>query len=198
MVNEHEQYLYFPLFVLVLGSIVIYIIQVILQRSTIRDALLTEIKLILNHVRDTYDYLAQPDHYWLRANQVLTRAPTDTKLTTRTFSALLPQAHLLGKYQVIRILHFYAHYERCENLKISLFQHIRNHVESGTPLTEMDIHVLNIRRLRLCQGYQSLLGNPERVVDDIYSLSPDYSIPSTKEIAKHMNSAVSPTNDHVN
>jgi hypothetical protein len=190
MVGEYEQYFYFPLFVAVAGGLVTYLAQLWLQRETIRDALLSEINLILAHAKETLDYLGQTDHYWLTSNQVLKRAPTDAKLTTNTFVALLPQAHLLGRARVVKILHFYAHYERCENLKLSLFKHIRDHVDSKVALTEPDVRLLNIRRQRLCEGYQSLIGSRERVIQSLSDLPVEYSIPSTKEIAEQINLAM--------
>lgn len=192
MVGEHEQYLYFPLFVAIAGGLFVYLVQLWLQRGTIHDALLTEINLILNHAKETLDYLSESNHYWLVANEVLSRAPSDTKLTTNTYSALLPQAHLLGRQKVVRILHFYAQYERCENLKVSLFNHIRDHVEGKKPLTELDVQLLNVRRHRLCEGYRSLLGSPIRKIEEISSLPTEYTIPSAKEVAAQINAALSP------
>lgn len=192
MVREYEQYFYFPLFVAIVGSLIVYLAQLWLQRETIMDALLSEINLILAHAKETLDYLTQTDHYWLTTNHVLKRAPTDAKLTTSTFVALLPQAHLLGRSRVVKILHFYAHYERCENLKVSLFKHIRDHVDSKALLTEQDVRLLNIRRRRLCEGYQSLIGSPERAIHSLSDLSVEYSIPSTKEVASLINTAISP------
>lgn len=197
MVGEHEQYLYFPLFVAIAGSLIVYLAQLWLQRITIRDALLTEIRLILNHARETLDYLSQTDHYWLGANNVLSRGPTDTRLGTNIFTELLPQAHLLGRPQVVRILHFYAHYERCENLKISLFKHIRDHVDAKTALTEKDVHLLNIRRMRLCEGYKSLLGTLERKIDNLSALPIEYDIPSTKDVAAQVNKVISAHHESV-
>lgn len=197
MVNEHEQYLYLPLFVAIAGSLIVYLVQLWLQRVTIQDALLTEIRLILSHAREANEYLSQSDHYWLIANQVITRAPTDTSLTTNTLTALLPQSHILGRSQVIRVLHFYAHYERCENLKVSLFKHIRDHVDSKMSLTDMDVHLLDLRRARLCRGYQSLLGSPEREITSISSLPLDYSIPLAKEMATQVNNAIYQVHDRL-
>jgi hypothetical protein len=190
MVGEYEQYFYFPLFVAVAGGLITYLAQLWFQRETIRDALLSEINLILAHAKETLDYLDQTSHYWLAANQVLKRAPTDAKLSTSTFMALLPQAHLLGRSSVVRILQFYAHYERCENLKLSLFQHIRGHVDSKVALTEADVLLLNIRRRRLCKGYQSLISSSGKGIHKLSDLPLEYAIPSTKEVADQINLAM--------
>ena len=104
---------------------------------------------------------------------------------------MLPKLHLLGAGSVVRVLAFYTHFQFCEGLKRSLFQHIEGHAKSKTALTELDVHLLAIQNTRVCLGLKSLIQQAGAKKLSRFGLLPlEYHIPTTKEVTAMVNDAL--------
>ena len=118
---------------------------------------------------------------------VLKRAPTDTGPTARIFTAVISDIYLLPKSDLLKVLRFYQHYQLCENLNRSLYDHIREYVRTSKPLTDRDVAILKIRKTRVCSGYSSLLQGKSSPINNIGELPSTYFMPSTASTAEQIN-----------
>lgn len=80
--RELNQLVLAPFLVAALAGCVLYWIQLSRQRATTRQALASEINLILRQARDFRDYLIQDSHAWLQEGVTLARAKANSTSTS--------------------------------------------------------------------------------------------------------------------
>ena len=176
----------------IVGALLVFLLKLWFERASIKSALLADANLTLRRARESMEALEGDDHYWLVVNTVLSRSPVDVELRNSVFIALLPKLYLLGPHSVARILAFYSHYQLCDGLKKSLFHHIEAHAKSQRPLTETDVNLLKLRKVRVCAGFASLLSQHEQTkIAALDALPLEYQMDSTKQVAAKMNTALS-------
>jgi hypothetical protein len=176
----------------VIGALLVFLLKIWFERTSIQSALLADVNLTLQRARETMESLDGDDHYWLKVGTVLSRSPLDVELKSSIFIAVLPKIYLLGPASVARILTFYSHYQLCDGLKKSLFHHIEVHAKSQKPLTETDVNLLQLRKARVYSGFASLLRHPGQIrIATLRDLQLEYEIPSTKDVAEKVNLALS-------
>lgn len=177
-----------------IGAVFVFLLKLWVERASIRSAIITDMKLTLHRAKETLEYLEKDNHYWLQTHNVLTRSPSDIQVKSSIFLALLPKMYLLGPNTLSKILAFYAHYQYCEGLKASLFDHIDGHLKSQKPLTESDVDLLRLRKARICCGLASLISSCDRKYIRLHNLPIEYQIPSTAEIASQVNTSIKSKN----
>ena len=179
-------------------ALLMFVLKIWFERSAIRAAIMTDMKNLLGRARDTLEYLDTDTHYWLKVGDTLTRAPTDVPVQINAYQSLLTKLYLLGPKTLTRILSFYSHYHYCDGLKVALFNNLKDHVEAKRPLEDTDVQILNARRERVCVGLKSLLDAEDAILRTRPTELPDaYPIPTTRETANLVNSAVGATKGRV-
>lgn len=155
--RELNQVFLAPFLVASLAGLLLYWVQLKRQKATTRQALASEINLILLQARDFRDYLIQDSHAWLQEGITLKESPVLAGSTYRVFSALLPNLHLLSSKEISCVLEFYSHYENCEKLIEILFGRLQGQEKAGHPLTGAQIALTKKRAGRIVSGLDSIL-----------------------------------------
>jgi hypothetical protein len=176
-----------PIWVGLIVGISLYVVRSRAERQALTCALIMEINQIREYSNEIRDFLSSNEHYWLKVGGTISEAPTNTGPTTRLVTVALPKIHLLAKKDVRKVLRFYLHYQLCENLVSSLYEHIRHHVQSGDALTTIHVRILQVRRDRVCGGYESLFSGTELTISKLCQLADNYAIESTTATAERIN-----------
>lgn len=176
-----------------LSGMVLYLIRLGIERSSIQTALLIDMNLIIKRAHETKEYLDRNDHYWLISDTTLSHSPSDVQIKNRIFDSLLSKMYLLGKGDLNKVLTFYSHYQQCEALKKSLFKRIAGHVKSANPVSEKEVHLLNLRRNRISNALASLIGGNKDGIKKLRLLPTTYTIASTSDISREVNHSIAST-----
>ena len=179
--------LYLPLWVLIFGSLLVFLVQLHHKRETMTTVLLAEINQLLGEMEVAKEYLADDSHYWLRQGETISTAPLDTAPPPRFYYAAIPELHLLRTKEVKKVFAFYQQYERTENLKKNLFQRIREYVDAAQPLDKSAIDRLLVEKKRVVSNYNAVLRSLNAPVTKIGSLPDFYEVESTASIARRIN-----------
>jgi hypothetical protein len=135
-----------PFLAAALAGVVVFITQMVHQRATTRQALISEINMLLRDIAGYERYLTNDKHAWLQPEAVIRESPVFSRSACKVYTALLPQLHLLPRDEILRVLAFYNHYEACESLIEILFGRIKQREQSGVPLSPEQVE-RNKRRI---------------------------------------------------
>jgi len=124
----------------VIGTFIVglslYFIKAGRQRYSIRQALISEINLLLGQLDDYKRYLLRDDHKWCNEGSTLTESPVFVPSNYRVFSTSLPFLWLLPTDEMKKILLFYSQVENCEKLIEILFGRIQGHEKGAKAITK--------------------------------------------------------------
>lgn len=179
--------LYLPFWVLIIGSLVVFLAQLSHKRETLAAVILAEINQILIDITSTIEYLSSDSHYWLSEGHVINTAPLDTSPPPRFYHAAIPELHLFRTAEVKKIFSFYQQYEKTENLKKNLFLRIREYANAAKPLDKKAVERLMVEKTRTVQSYLAILNSVTFPISKLKKLPDSYLVESTASIAQRIN-----------
>ena len=175
--------LLFPLVVALVGGIVLYWSKLVRERRMIRQALVSEINLLLRQASDYREYLALDGHDWFKVGQTLIESPVFVPSEKQVFTAALPYFWLLSKMEMKKLLLFYHHIDACEKLIEILFLRIQKLETAATPLTTKQVALTKGRRDRIVAGLVSAIQTNEYQITKLTDLPDKYELETGKKTA---------------
>jgi hypothetical protein len=175
-----------PVLVAVIGGLTMSWIKLARQRSAIRNALISEINLLLRQAADYREYLSQEPHDWLTEGMILSESPVFVASPKRVFNTVLLQLWLFPSSEVQKVLRFYSHIEDCETLIQILFERIQKQEDAGKPLEARQIAVTKSRIKRIIKGLDSAIRVTDGKIDKLGQLPTTYALPTARDSSKEL------------
>jgi hypothetical protein len=188
------KYLFLPLFVAILGGFIVWWLKNARQRSAVRQMLISEINLLINEFSDNTDYLSRRTHDWLKEGTVLNEAPVFAETPRKMWTAVLPMLWFLPNEELRKVLLFYTHIERCEQLIQILFSRIQEQQESNQALTKDQVERNQVRLDRILGGCRSAINITNRRIEKLGDLPATYSLATAECTAENLADAETTAN----
>ncbi|MEA2561259.1 MAG: hypothetical protein QOH06_2763 [Acidobacteriota bacterium] len=155
--KELSEIFAFPFLAAALAGLAVYVAQLSQQRATTRQALISEINVLLREIAGYQRYMSNDKHAWLQADKTVKESPVIIRSACKVYTALLPQLHLLPKDEISRVLAFYTHHESCDSLVEILFGRLKQQEQTGAPLTSEKVERNKRRVRRILDGLNDCL-----------------------------------------
>jgi hypothetical protein len=178
-----------PVMVSLLAGIGRDIVNYRRQRDAIKRILITEINDMLNEAENHKKYLSREDHEWLKPRTKLTETPAYSMTGRRGMTSVLPSMWLLPETDMIKVLLFYSHFDRCEGLLDKLFHRLQLLQQSGNSITSKLAERNKIRTCRIIAGLNSAMQVKKIPIDKLCNLPSTYYMPTADEIAEKLKKA---------